>query len=108
LIRLEAELLRQFASLKRLQASQGINRLAHDFFRRFFGHGFDFHATFRARNDQGRRGRAIKQHGKINLALDIHGGCDEHLVDHASRRARLMSDQRLAEHPAGDLARFGR
>jgi len=94
--------------LKRLQSRQRIDRLAHDFVRRFLRHRFDFHTTFRACNDQGRRGRAVEQHGKVNLPLDIHGGRHQHLVNQASRRARLMGDQRLAEHPASDLARLVR
>ena len=51
--------------------------------------------------------RAIEQDGKINLARDIDRLRDEHLVDHAPRRTGLMRDQRLAQHLARDLARFG-
>ena len=105
---LEPELLRQLARLERLQPGERIDRLAHDFLRRLLRDGLDFHAAFRARDDQRRRGRAIEQHGKIKFARDVGRLRDEHLVHEPPGRAGLVRDQRLAEHLAGDLARFRR
>ena len=56
----------------------------------------------------GRGRRAIEQNGKVNFARDVDRFRDEHLVDDAPGGAGLMRDQRLAEHFAGDVARFVR
>ena len=78
---IRTELLGELAGLEWLQPSERIDRFANDFLRRFRGDRFDLHAAFGAGDNQRRRGRAIEQDRKINLARDIGRLRDEDFVD---------------------------
>ena len=82
-----------------------------DLLRRLRRHLLDVHAAGLAGDEGDARGRAVDERGQIELARDLGGLRHEHAVDDAAVGARLLGDERLAQHLLGEgahlVARLG-
>src|SRR5437660_6305888 len=90
----------------RLEASQGINLLTQNLFRRFGRNGFDLNASFGTCDDDWSGRRAVQEDREITFAGYLRRLGDQHLVYDSSCWTGLMRYQRLPEHLFGDLPRF--
>ena len=100
----EAEGFGEFASLEGLEAEDGVDGFAEDFFWGVFGDVFDVHAAGGAGDDDGGAGGAIDENGEVEFAGDGGGFGDEDFGDEFSFGASLVGDEGLAEHGGGEFA----
>src|SRR5258708_18353631 len=97
---------REFARLKRLEATPRMNRLPTNGFRIFLGQFVNFHASRGAGHETGKPAGTIDKQAKIQLALDVQPFLDQHALDDAARRSRLRSNERHAQDVPGNILGF--
>ena len=89
------------ASLVRLHAQIGVDRLLENFLGRFLGDFLDVHAALGAGHQYRPALRTVQQHGHVILTLDLLRRGDEQPVHLLTFLAGLLGHQDVAEHRTG-------
>ena len=98
----------QLARLEGLESDAGIDEFLQDFFRMLGGHHFNFHAAFAGGHEHGPAGGAVDDNAEVKFARDVQAFLNQHALDQAALRPRLVSDQGHAQDSARQGLSFRR